>query len=148
MSTFSPERLPRDADLAALRREVRATLDAYAAFLQSPAFLHNIDVAVLTKIAGDENVPHRERRRAAEALAKLRLQAMEALAELAGVRQQVLRELGLEDGPRAVAVTQVNQKIEIVRMDDWRAATAEVVDVDGPALREAMEGDDGRSDEP
>lgn len=116
--------------MTALKRDARTTLDAYAAFLKSPAFQHNMDLAVLTKIAGDEAVPFRERRRAAEVLAKLRLQAMAALADLSAVREQVMRELGLEDGPKSVSLTQVNTKIEIVRADDWRAADAEIVDAE------------------
>ena len=128
MTTNAPDRRRRAETLAA--RQVESTLAAYTAFLQSPAFQHNVDIAVLTKIAGDESVSHRERRLAAEALAKLRLQAMEALADLSGVRAQVLRDLGLDETPQAtVALTQVNQRIEIVRKDDWRAATAKVVDV-------------------
>ena len=130
MSLLPPEDVPKDLVAAGLRQKARATLDAYAALLKNPAFQHNLDLAVLTKIAGDESVPFRERRRAAEVLAKIRLQAMEALADLSGVRAQVLRELGLEEGPTTVAMTQVNTKIEIVRADDWRAASAEIVDAE------------------
>jgi hypothetical protein len=130
MSIVPSESTPNDAELAAFRRDAREMLDAYAALLQNPAFQHNIDIAVLTKIAGDDDVPHRVRLRAAEVLAKLRLEAMAALAELSAVRQQVMRELGLEDGPTSVSVTQVNTRIEIVRSDDWRNADGEIVDVE------------------
>ena len=147
MSIFSPDKLPQDSSLAEFKRDARATLDAYAAFLKSPAFQHNIDLAVLTKIAGDEAVPFRERRRAAEVLARLRLQAMEALADLSAVREQVKRELGLEDAPKAVSLTQVNQKIEIVRSDDWRATDAEIVDAELEGAPEEAP-TDGRADDP
>lgn len=145
MSYLPADRLPEDPEALALRRDARATLDAYAAFLSSPAFQHNMDLAVLTKIAGDDKVPFRERRRAAEVLAKLRLQAMEALADLSAVRAQVLRELGLEEGPKAVSMTQVNTKIEIVRSDDWRAASAEIVDA-RPVPPERVEPDGSAPD--
>lgn len=146
MSRHALDRLPEDPDGLELRREVRATLDAYNAFLKSPAFQHNLDLAVLTKIAGDETVPPRERRRAAEVLAKLRLEAMAAVAELSAVRQQVLRELGLEETPKATHLTQVNTKIEIVRADDWRAASADFLDAE--ALPPNGGADDDRAPDP
>jgi hypothetical protein len=78
---------------------------------------------VLVKIAGDENADVRERRRAAEVLAKLRLQAMEGLADLVAAREQNLDRLGIKAGSGpSVALTQVNNRIEIVRASDWRAA--------------------------
>ena len=110
-------------DAAHLEDEARATIEAYRAYLSSPAFQHSIDLAVLVKIAGDDTVDIRERRRAAEVLAKLRLQAMEALADLTGTREQSLDRLGLKTGPHTLALTQVNhQQIEIVRAKDWRNA--------------------------
>ena len=111
-------------DAAHLEGEARATIEAYRAYLNSPAFQHSIDLAVLVKIAGDDRADIRERRRAAEVLAKLRLQAMEALAELTGTREQSLDRLGLKVGPQTLALTQVNQQIEIVRAKDWRGSAA------------------------
>ena len=112
----------KSLEVTELERQALATIESYRAFLDSPAFQHSIDIAVLVKIAGDDNADIRERRRAAEVLAKLRLQAMEALAELTGTREQSLDRLGLKAGPHTVALTQVNQKIEIVRASDWRGA--------------------------
>ena len=109
-------------EAAHLEAEARATIEAYRAYLNSPAFQHSIDLAVLVKIAGDDKADIRERRRAAEVLAKLRLQAMEALAELTGTREQSLDRLGLKVGPQTLALTQVNQQIEIVRAKDWRGS--------------------------
>ena len=111
-----------DAVAERLREEAEASIEGYRAFLSSPAFQHSIDLAVLVKIAGDDTVDVRERRRAAEVLAKLRLQAMEALAELTGTREQSLDRLGLKTGGPAVSMTQVNNRIEIVRASDWRNA--------------------------
>ncbi len=110
---------PEPADL---EREAKATIDSYRAYLDSPAFQHSVDLMVLVKIAGDENADIRERRRAAEVLAKLRLQAMQGLAELTGTREQSLDRLGLKTGPHTLALTQVNQTVEIVRAKDWRSA--------------------------
>ncbi len=113
---------PRGPDAAQLEGEARTTIEAYRAYLDSPAFQHSVDLMVLVKIAGDETADIRERRRAAEVLAKLRLQAMEALADLTGTREQSLDRLGLKTGPHTLALTQVNQKIEVVRAKDWRGA--------------------------
>ncbi len=145
MSDLAPQEDAKESSLAALKREARATLDSYAAFLNSPTYQHNVDIAVLTKIAGDDKVPTRERLRAAQVLAKLRLEAMAALAELSGTRLQMLRELGLQDTPAAAHFTQVNTKIEIVRADDWRAASADFVDAEGGPVEKAErdEPDDG-----
>lgn len=147
MSVRSLDKLPDDPHGLELRREVRTTIDAYRSFLNAPAFQHQIDLAVLVKIAGDDHVPFRERRRAAEVLTKFRLQAMSALADLAGVRAQVLRELGLEDPTKATSAVQINQKIEVVRVDDWRAARAEFVDAT-PELPDAGEDDRGSEPDP
>ena len=61
-------------------------------------------------------------------------ETMHALAELTGTREQSLDVLGIKQGPQSLALTQVNQKIEIVRAKDWRAAptleAGEVVDVE------------------
>ena len=119
---------------ADLEREARATIESYRTYLNSPAFQHSIDLAVLVKIAGDEKQPIRERRRAAEVLAKLRLDAMDALATLTGTREQSLEVLGIKQGPQSLALTNVQQKIEIVRAKDWRAASVlpdgQVIDVE------------------
>lgn len=121
MSVFSPDRLPKDPDQAELRKEARATLAAYKAFLDSPAFVHRVDIAVLTKIATNESMPVRERRRAAEVLGRLYLDALGKVAELTAPQA----------GPAtAIAVAQVNQRIEIVREDDWRRLP-EATDSDG-----------------
>ena len=125
MSTVSTERLPDLSGPMETRRDARATLAAYEAFLEHPAFAHRVDLAVLTKIATDEHMPVRERRRAAEALGLLRLRAMALIADLGGVREQILDELGVvpsRSGVTNVSVTQVNapMKVEIVREDDWR----------------------------
>ncbi|MCA9313862.1 MAG: hypothetical protein H6806_03420 [Planctomycetes bacterium] len=105
-----------------LEAEAMAAIEAYRSFLSSPAFHHSVDLAVLVQIAGDTKADPRERRRAAEVLAKLRLQAMEGLASLTGAREKALDQLGLKPGPSTLALTQVNQTVEIVRASDWRAA--------------------------
>jgi hypothetical protein len=116
-----------------LEAEAMGAIEAYRTFLASPAFQHQIDLAVLVKIAGDDKADPRERRRAAEVLAKLRLQAMEGLASLTGAREKALDAMGLKPGGGTLALTQVSQTIEIVRATDWRAARplpAGDVDVD------------------
>jgi hypothetical protein len=127
---------PLDAER--LRSEARASIEAYRAFLASPAFQHQVDLAILVKVAGNESAPMRERLRAAEILARLRLEAMAAVSELTGVREQALDLLGIKTGPQAVALMQVNQKIEIVRAKDWRAAApleeGEAIDLEPQAL--------------
>jgi hypothetical protein len=139
-------------EAADLEREARATIEAYRAYLNSPAFQHSIDLAVLVKIAGDDNQPIRERRRAAEVLAKLRLEAMDALATLTGTREQSLDVLGIKQGPQSLALTQVNQKIEIVRAKDWRAAPAiadgAVVDVETLPAGDAAAADHATESQP
>jgi hypothetical protein len=56
-------------------------------------------------------------------LAKLRLQAMEGLADLVAVREQTLDRLGIKTGSApSLSMTQVNNRIEIVRASDWRNA--------------------------
>lgn len=106
-----------------LNAEADATIERYKSYLTSPAFEHSVDLMVLVKIAGDENADIRERRRAAEVLAKLRLQAMEGLADIVAARDQTLDRLGIKTGPAAaLSMTQVNNRIEIVRAEDWRVA--------------------------
>ncbi len=105
------------------RDDAASLLASFRAFLASPAYANDVDLAVLTSLAADKSVPARERLRAAEMLLRYRLKAMETLAQLEGVREQVLRDLGTEAAPQ-LALTQVNQQIEIVRADDWRGAKA------------------------
>jgi hypothetical protein len=117
------DRPPESDDTQRLREEADAAIDRYKSYLQSPTFQHSLDVAVLTKIAGDEKADIRERRRAAEVLAKLRLQAMEGLASLVAARDQTLDRLGIRTGSGpSLSMTQVNNRIEIVRASDWRNA--------------------------
>lgn len=124
MTTDTPQRVPDDALRLAAMQQAQEAINAYKAFLANPAFVHRIDLAVLTKIAGDDTMPVRERRRAAEVLGRLYVQALEKVAELTCAKEQMLKELGLEAGPKAVAVAQINQRIEIVRHDDWRDSDA------------------------
>ncbi len=146
---MSNARRPRPGDVD-LQVEARATIDAYKQFLASPAFEHSVDLMVLVKIAGDDRADPRHRLRAAETLAKLRLQAMEGLGELVGAREQALDELGLRTGPQTLALTQVNQKIEIVRASDWRSAAplaaGASADVAAPPAAEAGVEGSGVSD--
>ena len=139
----------QDDDALGARAGARETLASFRAFLASPAYTNNIDLAVLTKLAADETVPHRERLRAAEMLLRFRIKAMETLAHLEGVREQILRDLGIDTKPQ-VSMTQVNQRIEIVRADDWRSAQplaqGDVIDVlPEPTETHALNGhaDDG-----
>ena len=122
MSLVPADRLPDDPEGLALRRDGRAILDAYRAFLQSPAFVHRIDLAVLTKLATDEAATHRVRARAAEILGNLFARGLADYASLVGVREASLRAQGIDAGPSEVNVTQVVQRIEIVRegAKDWR----------------------------
>ena len=128
MSMHSLDKLPWDADRLNLKKDAQATLTAYKAFLKDPAFEHRIDVKVLVQIAANDGMPLRERLRASEMLAKMRMKAMAQVAELTCVKEQVLDQLNLKDANQQVNLTQVNQTIEIVRQDDWRAATAEIRD--------------------
>lgn len=124
MSFLPTNRLPEDPAALELRKEARARLDAFEAFLGHPAFVHNVDLAVLVKLATGDGVADREKRRAAEILLRARLEAQRAMAELTCVKEQVLDQLGITPGasPAALNLTQVNTKIEIVREADWRDA--------------------------
>ena len=132
MSYLPAERL-RDPEVMELRRDARAVIDAYRAYLENPAFVHNVDLVVLAKIAADSEMAPRERRRAAEVLGRYRLMALQALGELTAAREQTHEKLGLQPNAQAVALTQINQRIEIVRADDWRAAP-EIETVEAEAL--------------
>lgn len=70
--------------------ELSSALAAYRAFLANPAFVHRLDLAVLTKIAGDEKMPPRDRRQAAEALGMLYLKAVEVMARLGEPGEQIV----------------------------------------------------------
>jgi hypothetical protein len=136
----------RDEAAANLERQARESIESYRVLLASPAFQHQIDLAVLVKIAGDERIPPRERVRAAEALGRLRMGAMAAVADLTATREQSLDTLGLKPGAQSLALTQINQRIEIVRAKDWRSA---------PALEDALDvealprgGEDGDAEDP
>jgi hypothetical protein len=69
-------------------------LRVYEEFLGHQAFVHRVDLAVLTKIAVDERAPARERRRAAEALGQLYLRAVEIVGQLARVKEEVVGPWG------------------------------------------------------
>ncbi len=122
--------LPADADRSkealALVQQANAAVEAASAMLSSTVFERQIPIALLTKLASDESVPVRERRRSAEVLARLQLKLIETLAEISGSKEQRLKELGLT-AAGDVHLTQVNTKIEIVREGggDWRSVDVE-----------------------
>lgn len=107
-----------------LLERAKRLIEGYEALLASPAFEHKVDLAVLAKLATSEAVPPRERLRAAEVLATTRARLMETLAGLLCVRDQSLDALGLTPKALPHSLTQVNQRIEIVRAADWRNAPA------------------------
>jgi hypothetical protein len=110
------------AEAKALTKEARTVLLAYEAFLAHPVFLHRVDLNVLAKLMTDDRVPARERRRAAEVVARLELEARRQIAEISCVKEQVLEQLGIAPSPtaQAIAVAQTVTKVEIVRETDWR----------------------------
>jgi hypothetical protein len=118
--------LPVPVNALAMRAEADAAIEAARALLGHPAFAQNLGVAVLSRMALDEKGPAKERRRCAEVLAHLQLRTIEALASLTGAREQRLKDLGIEAPPQEVNLTQVNQRIEIVREGarDWRTEEA------------------------
>jgi hypothetical protein len=120
VSSLPAARLPDES--LALRAQADAAIEAARALLDHPAFAQNLGVAVLSRMALDEKVPAKERRRCAEVLAQLQLRTIEALAARTGAREQRLKDLGIEAPPQEVNLTQVNQRIEIVRegAKDWR----------------------------
>jgi hypothetical protein len=126
LSLLPADRLPDDVDALALRKDARAVLDAYRAFLQHPAFVHRVDLAVLTKLATDDQTPARVRARAAEILGAFFHRAAESYAALLGIREASLQAQGIDTSPKATAVAQVITKIEVVRQRDWRDATLDV----------------------
>jgi hypothetical protein len=121
VSILKPEQLEGGESFEALV-DARVTLKAYQAFLEQPGFVHNIDVAVLTKIAANDKLPPREQRRAAEMMATLRLKALDCVAQLTGAREQILKALGLDIATmKALAITQVNTSVQV----DARRITVE-----------------------
>ncbi len=124
---MSENRLPAepraeaDADLV-LRTDATAAIEAARALLAAPVFERQIPIALLTKLASDDKVPVRERRRAAEVLANLQVKLIEMVGDLTGAKEHRLRELGIEGTPQEVNLTQVNNRIEIIRegAPDWR----------------------------
>lgn len=92
------------------------------ALLAHPALAQNLGLTVLSRMALDEKLPAKERRRCAEVLAQLKLKAIELTAHVTGARERALRDQGITQGPTEVHVEQHNTKIEIVREGarDWR----------------------------
>ena len=97
MSTFRPDQIAPDPDRLNARKDVQTTLRAYAAFLADPAFAHRVDLKVLTAIAGDTKMPVRERRRSAEMLGRLYLQALDKAGDEAAANaiSEIVRQLKL-----------------------------------------------------
>ena len=114
-------RAEEDADLV-LRTDAKAAIEAARALLAAPVFERQIPIALLTKLASDDKVPVRERRRAAEVLANLQVKLIAMVGELTGTKEHRLRELGIDAAPQEVNLTQVNNRIEIIREGaaDWR----------------------------
>lgn len=136
--TFLPaDRLPHDPDTLHARKDAQATLRAYAAFLADPAFTHRVDLKVLTAIAGDPKMPVRERRRAAEILGKLFLQALDKAADLGCVREQVLQSLGIDPSPRGATTVAVDARTVNVEADR-DALRALLSDPEAAALAAAL----------
>lgn len=108
-----PAKVTEDEAVAALR-----------ALLAHPAMAQDVGLNVLARMALDDKIPPREKRRCAEVLAHLKLKAVEVAAHVTGAREQHLRALGISSGPQEVNVTQHNTKIEIIREGarDWRTA--------------------------
>src|SRR5437773_1565675 len=93
-------------ELTALGGDALTVLAAYRSILANPAFVHNVDLAILTKIATDDRLSPRERRRAAEALSALRMRSLERFSDLTCAREQAMRGLGL-GGERAMPATSI-----------------------------------------
>jgi len=116
-----PSPAPGDRGIVA-REDVSSSLAAVKALLDHPALARDVGLAVLSRMALDENAPAKERRRCGEVLAQLKVRATELWATLTGAKEQRLKDLGLEAGPQEVHVEQHNTRIEIVREGarDWR----------------------------
>ena len=118
------ESLPVPAPPSTVQPAEDPVLAAALALLGHPALAQNLGLSVLARMALDEKLPAKERRRCGEVLAQLKLKAVELAAHVSGAREQRLRALGIETGPQEVHVEQHNTKIEIVRegQRDWRTA--------------------------
>jgi len=112
-----------DATLVA-RRDADLALEYAKALLAAPVFQKQLPLAFLTAMAHGEHAHPREKLRAAEALLAAQLKAIEIVANVTGAREQRLKDLGIAAPPQEVNLTQVNQRIEIVREGarDWRTA--------------------------
>lgn len=121
------ERLPVPAPgESTLAPEADAAIDAARALLAHPALAQDLGIAVLARMALDDKVPPKERRRCGEVLLNLKVKAIEVVGALTGSRERHLRALGISQAPQEVHVEQHNTRIEIVRegQRDWRTAEA------------------------
>lgn len=116
------ESLPAPAPAAGMQPAEDPVVAAALALLAHPALAQNLGLAVLSRMALDEKLPAKERRRCGEVLAQLKLRAVEIAAHVTGARERALRDQGITQGPTEVHVEQHNTKIEIVREGarDWR----------------------------
>ena len=121
--------LPAKADDAPERalaphRDAEAAVEAARSMLASAVFERQVPIALLTKLASDESVPVRERRRCAEVLARLQLKLIETVAQITGAKEQRLKQMGIDAAAGDVHMTQVNNRIEIVREGAVTGATS------------------------
>ena len=59
MTVFSPQRLPADPARAVAVNDARLVVQTCRSLLGQAAFVHNLPVAVLSKIAADDKLPVR-----------------------------------------------------------------------------------------
>lgn len=106
----------------ALTPEQGAALADLHAFLAHPVNARHVGLTMLAKYATDPTMPARDRRHAAETLARLEVQALQLRASLSGLRETTTEGLATAAGASAVAVARVEQttRIEIIRETDWR----------------------------
>ena len=118
------ERLPAPAAPRTMQPAEDPIVTGLLALLSHPALAQNLGLTVLSRMALDEKLPAKERRRCGEVLAQLKLKAMELAAHVTGARERALRDQGITQGPTEVHVEQHNTRIEIVREGsrDWRTA--------------------------
>lgn len=118
------ESLPTPANATALQPADDPVVASLHALLSHPALAQNLGLTVLSRMALDERIPAKERRRCGEVLAQLKLKAMELAAHVTGARERALRDQGITQGPTEVHVEQHNTTIEVVRTgtSDWRKA--------------------------
>jgi len=81
---FRPEHLPRDPEGRERRQDARLLLLVAEAQLRDPALVAQVDVGALARLAQDGSLPARTQRRAATALARVRLAALDGLAAARG----------------------------------------------------------------